>query len=95
MKKIEITAHVRSSTENQNLSTIPVVCTESTLQPEVKLISMSTIKIKNELMISLKKILEPVVPVYSKNLSRKFDKTADSSFSSSCKSSGVKRHKKK
>ena len=95
MKKTETSADLQISSENHKLLTIPVVCTDSTLQPEIRLISMSTMKIKNELIISLNKILEPAVPVYSKNLSRKFDKTADSSFSSSYKSSGVKKHKKK
>ena len=95
MKKTETSADFQNSSENHNLLTIPVVCTDSTLQPEIRLISMSTMKIKNELIISLNKILEPAVPVYSKNLSRKFDKTADSSFSSNCKSLGVKKHKKK
>ena len=81
--------------EPKNLDIIPVVSTESTMSSEMSLISMTAIKTKKEFTISLNKILESPIIDYSKNLSRKFDKTADSSFSSSNKSSGVKKQKKK
>ena len=61
---------------------IPVVCTDSTLEPNLKLINLSSTKTKKELMISVQKIKDKIENAGNMKINKKYDTTADSSFSS-------------
>lgn len=80
MKREEDTLTVTSS-EAETL--IPVVCTDSTLQPDSKLICMTIPKTKKEFSISVQKITDKIENAQNLKINKRYDNaTADSSFSS-------------
>ena len=86
MRKIEDPSAV------ENAPSIPVVCTDSTLQPQLNLISMTSSEALKQFTISVKKLIDPNrnTEISKDKSSRKFDKDADSSFSSA---GSKKKHK--
>ena len=86
MRKIE------DPTTNENTPSVPVVCTDSTLQSQSNLISMTSSEAIKQFTISVKKLIDPNrnTEISKDKSSRKFDKVADSSFSSA---GSKKKHK--